>query len=358
MDEFVEWYKRSGKKILLTILGAFGAYLFAKYLLGYAAPFIIAWIIASGLQFFVRWLNEKLKMQRGIATALSMVTVLSAISWGLSAIGRKIYTQANYLYQSIPFYRDEIFATFNNISDKTKHIFSTLPFSSADTLEKTIDEVFTSVAGFLGSFVSKGSINVVSKLPNIFFLIVIMLLSIFFMTRDYVKIQKFMAAQIPLGMKEKSKILKGDLVSALGGYARTQLILMSITISICFIGFLILGVKSATLLAITIGVVDALPIFGSGLFLIPWALYNLILGEFSMALGLGAIYALIVVVRQTVEPRILSSQIGIYTLVTLMAMYVGFKTIGVIGLIIGPIVAIIIQTLQKVDLLPSFKEPE
>ena len=96
--------------------------------------------------------------------------------------------------------------------------------------------------------------------------------------------------------------------------------------------------------------------FGSGAFLVPWALYNLIIGKYSVAIGLGAIYALIVVVRQTLEPRVLSGQIGIYTLVTLIGMYVGFKIIGVLGLIVGPVVVIVIQTLQRVGMLPAFKE--
>ncbi|HHX62763.1 MAG TPA: sporulation integral membrane protein YtvI [Epulopiscium sp.] len=356
MHDIEHWYQRSGKKILYTTLGALGVYLFIKYLLPYTAPFIVAWIIASGLQIIVKWLHEKLQMKRGIATMLSMVTVLSAISWGLAAVGRKIFVQANNLYQSIPLYREEILETFNNISDRTKHVFSALPFNSSLSLEKTIDQLFQNLASFLGSFVSKGSINVVSKLPNILFLVTITFLAIFFMTRDYIVIQEFLGAQIPMSMREKSKILKNDLIGALGGYVRTQLILMCITTTVCLIGFLLLGVHSAILLAIIIGVVDALPIFGSGLFLVPWAIYNVILGKYSMAVGLGGIYALIIIVRQVVEPRILSTQIGVNTLVTIIAMYLGFRTMGVIGLVIGPVLVIVLQTLQKVGLLPAFKK--
>ncbi len=356
MDEIIHWYQRIGRKILYIVLGFLGVYLCVKYLLTYLVPFIVAWMIASGLQVVVKWLHERLQMKRGIATMLSMVTVLSGISWGITMIGRKLFTQANQLYQRIPLYRQEILETFNNISDKTKNLFSALPFNSAISLEKTVDQLFQNITTFLGSFVSKGSINVVTKIPNIFFLLVITLLSIFFMTRDYPTIKKFMAAQMPIGMKEKSRVLRDDLMGALGGYVKTQLILMCITTSICLVGFLLLRINSAILLAMMIGVVDALPIFGSGLFLVPWAAYNLILGQYSMALGLIGIYGLIIVIRQVVEPRILSNQIGIYTLVTIMAMYIGFRTIGVFGLILGPIMVIVIQTLQKVGLLPAFKE--
>lgn len=356
MSGIERWYKESGRKILMTVLSFLGVYLFFKYLTPYVAPFIIAWIIASLLQIIVKWLYKRLKMGRGIATMLSMVTVLSAIIWGLTALVRKGLTQAENLYQKIPLFRQEISATFENISDKTRHLFSALPFKSAISLEDTVDQVFKNLASFLGSFLSKGSMNAVSKLPNLLFFTIITLLSIFFMTRDYDKIQKFLNAQIPDSMKEKMKLLKVDLFKALGGYVRTQLILMCITTTICMIGFLVLRINSAVVLAVVIGVFDALPLFGSGAFLIPWALYNLIIGKYTIAVGLGAIYALIVVVRQTLEPRVLSSQIGVYTLVTLIAMYIGFKIIGVLGLIVGPVVVIVIQTLQKVGLLPAFKE--
>lgn len=358
MNELVGWYRRIGKKILVVILSIIGAYLFFKYLIPYTAPFIIAWAIASLLQVIVKWLNERLQMQRGIGTMLSMVIVLSAISWGVTTIVRKMFIQANNLYQKIPLFREDILEVFENITDKTKYLFSALPFNSTISLEKVVDQLLQSLAGFLGSFVSKGSINVVSKLPNILFFTIITLLSIFFMTRDYQQIERFIIAQVPSDMVKKVRVLKEDLIKALGGYIKTQLILMCITTTICIIGFLLLGVKNAIGIAFVIGVFDALPMFGSGAFLIPWALYNLIIGKYSAALGLGAIYALIVVVRQTVEPRILSNQIGVYTLITLIAMYMGFKLMGVIGLIIGPILVIVLQTLQKVGLVPEFKKME
>lgn len=358
MNELERWYHNNGKKMIKAILGVVGGYIFIKYILTYTIPFIVAWIIASGLQKIVKWLNEKIQMQRGIGTMLSMVTVLSGISWGVVALIRKIVIQANNLYQRIPLYREEILSTISVISDKTKNLFSALPISSPISLERMIDELFQGVAGFLGPFLSKGSINVVSKVPNIMFLTIITLLSIFFMTRDYEEIKAFLITQIPNSMRKKFMVLKEDLVNALGGYLRTQLILMCITMSICFIGFLMLGVNNSVLLAITIGMVDALPIFGSGLFLIPWSLYNVILGQYSVALGLAGMYGLIVIVRQTVEPRVLSNQIGVYTLVTLMGMYIGFRVLGVFGLILGPVVVVVLKTLQKVGLLPALKAVE
>ncbi|MBQ1275014.1 MAG: AI-2E family transporter [Cellulosilyticum sp.] len=89
--------------------------------------------------------------------------------------------------------------------------------------------------------------------------------------------------------------------------------------------------------------------------LIPWSIYNLIIGHYSLGIGLLAIYGIIFVTRQIMEPKILASQIGIYALVTVMAVYIGYRTIGFLGLIIGPAIVVIIQMLQNVGALPKFK---
>ena len=74
-----------------------------------------------------------------------------------------------------------------------------------------------------------------------------------------------------------------------------------------------------------------------------------------MGLGLIIIYGVIFVMRQVMEPRILANQIGVYALVTIMAVYIGYKIIGVLGLIIGPALVVILQMLQNVGALPQFK---
>ncbi len=147
------------------------------------------------------------------------------------------------------------------------------------------------------------------------------------------------------GVSKHISNIKSDLTGALGGYVRAQLILMSITFCELFIGLSVLNVKYSFILAIIIAIVDAIPVFGTGTVLLPWALISLLSGSYKMALGLLIIYAICLTVRQLLEPKIISSQIGLHPLFTLFAMYVGFRLIGLIGMILGPVAAIIIKNL-------------
>ena len=125
---------------------------------------------------------------------------------------------------------------------------------------------------------------------------------------------------------------------------RATLILMAITFVQLYIGLLILQVQYALLMAFIIAIFDALPVIGAGLFLIPWMIYALITGNIKFAVVLLIMHISITVVRQFVQPKILGDQIGIHPLATMSAMYVGFKFLGVSGLIAGPVIFVIVKS--------------
>jgi predicted PurR-regulated permease PerM len=101
--------------------------------------------------------------------------------------------------------------------------------------------------------------------------------------------------------------------------------------------------------------VDALPVFGSGAFFWPWALYSIIVGNYKMAMGLAIINILVLITRQMLEPRIIGSQIGLHPVATLMSIFIGLKVFGLFGFIIGPIILVTIKALQDNGLLPAWK---
>jgi sporulation integral membrane protein YtvI len=135
--------------------------------------------------------------------------------------------------------------------------------------------------------------------------------------------------------------------SALFGYIRAQLILMSMTFIELNIGLAIAGVKHSILVAAIISLIDALPILGSGSILIPWSAFSFLMGNFELGVALLVIYVVVLVVRQFVEPKVLGQQIGLHPLITLVAMYSGLKLFGFAGLIIGPVSFLLIKNIAS-----------
>lgn len=356
-DQFMDWYNQIGKKILYILLGCLGVYIFLKYILELVLPFLIAWVVASLLHPIVTWLNKVVKIPRGFGTLLAMTTILSGVIAVITMIVKQLWIQIQSFADSFGYYKENIQYVFDKVELQMQQLGEHIPLPSAfASLDDLINEVLGLVGGFLDEIV-KGTYAVVSHVPNGLFFVIVMFIAIFFMTKDYKDISDFIKAQIPSRTIHHLTQIKNGLKEALGGYVKTQLILMCFTFSICLTGLVVLRRQYALLIALGIAVFDAFPIFGSGAILIPWAAYYLITGEYMIGVGLLAIYGIIVVMRQIMEPKVLSTQIGIYALVTLMSMYIGLKLMGVLGMIIGPVTMVMIKTLQRIGVLPEFKKP-
>ena len=106
-----------------------------------------------------------------------------------------------------------------------------------------------------------------------------------------------------------------------------------------------MNVKYPLLIALAIGFVDALPILGSGSVMVPWAVIEALNGDLKLGVAIIVLWIIMSLVRQVLEPKIVSGRIGIHPIFTLIAMYTGFKVIGVMGMIVGPIALIIIKSI-------------
>jgi sporulation integral membrane protein YtvI len=212
-----------------------------------------------------------------------------------------------------------------------------------------------SLSNLLTLFLSS-LLGFLSGIPSVLVFILVTIISTFFIARDKQMILGFIKAQIPSGMISKGKVLKHDLLFALLGYIKAQLILMSITFIECAIGLTIIGIDYSVLIALIASIIDAFPILGTGSVFVPMIIWHLVFGKYKIAVSLAVLYGILIFVRQLLEPKVLGTQIGLYPLVTLMSMYIGLKLFGVLGLIIGPISMIVLITLQKVDVLPKWKD--
>lgn len=356
-DKLEKWYERTGRKLVPLVWIAVIVFVFIRFhVLGLIAPFIVAWIFAMLLSPFVTWAHKKVGVNRALGTIISMLTIMSAIIGLLTWIIRALWSQAVNFAKALPGYTLDFTKEFNAIEEKIGVVLNIIPAGKAltnlDTVIKQISEGVSSVITALIPSVYEA----VSKLPDVFVFCIITLLSIFFMTKDYYFIKSFIKAQLSDTAIDRMVVMQEGFLQAVGGYLKTQCILMSITFSICLVGLSIFRLEYALLLAVIIAIVDALPVFGSGTILIPWSIYNMIVGNYTLGIGLLCIYGIIFVVRQILEPRILSSQIGVYALVTIIAVYVGYRLIGVFGLIVGPAVVVVLQMLQNVGALPQFKK--
>ncbi len=348
-----KWLKAeaAAKKILiLTVLlgAAILLFLCTPKLLGLFLPFVVAYII-SLIASPLTHVFEKIHLPPALSAIISILVVAMAL-FGISALAiEKIISEVYDFSLNLPELYASVANTFSNLKIAAFDIFELLPgdFSALD-LEKvtsSLKESLSGISSMVVETISSATINIVKHVPGILLAIVFSILASYFLIRDKKKLKLSITQVFGETFSAKLHEIKSYLYEAVFAYLKAQCILMSITFAEVFIGLSILNVRYALLFALIIAFVDAIPVFGTGTVLIPWALYNIITGRFSFAAGLIIIYVVCLVVRQFLEPKILSSQIGVHPLLTLLAMYVGFRTIGIIGMILGPLIALITKNL-------------
>jgi len=342
-------YKESLKKIgifaavvISVTAGVFLSFRLAFFLM----PFLIAFALSSLMEPLIRILNKKLHISRKVSAPIILLLMLAAIVTLVVLGVLRLIKEVRGLIVAAPGFLSDLYVKITDLmSDVSRHI-DWLPAGITDNLGDILVNLSNTITNF-GKTIVKGAYITATSLPEAIIFTIITLLATFFMSKDREYISSVLRRHLPDSWLHRIMTIKKDLFNAIFGYLKAALIMMIITFTELFIGFCIIGVSYPLLLAFIIAVIDALPILGTGGVLIPWSLYSFITGDIKMGISIIVLYIIVLVIRQTVEPKVVGTQIGMYPLLTLLAMYTGLKVAGFIGLILGPITFLLIRNILK-----------
>lgn len=343
----VHWTKVV-KRSTYLILSILGIYLSFKLAIFYM-PFLIAFVISLIIEPAIRFLMQKVKLTRRTSSIIIFILVFGIIVglliWGIVSI----ITEATELLQMLNFYFDTAYKHIQNIISTFKFDSINVPEELMLIIQNSTGEILNYLANWVKEFLTS-IINVVTSIPTIAIYFVITILSLYFICTDKIYILDQMEHHFPKKWSKKMLNHIKEITVTLGAYIKAQVILILISFAISVIGLYIykfagLNVEFPLLLAIGISFVDALPILGSGTVMIPWGIGEALNGDIKLAIAIVGLWIIMSVVRQFIEPRIVSNKIGIHPIFTLISMYTGFKFFGIIGLIVGPIILIILDNI-------------
>ncbi|MBU5212538.1 MULTISPECIES: sporulation integral membrane protein YtvI [Heyndrickxia] len=340
----------------IVLGGAFIFYFVSKV----TYPFLIAIVIALLINPLVNFLERKARFPRALAVIVSIILIISIFIGLITLLIAEIVSGTNYLADVVPkhvntlveYIEDFIAGQVLPIYNQAASLFKNLDAGQQDTIMTNIQTAGQKIASSAGNFLQNFFLKLpalVSWIPNAATVLVFSLLATFFISKDWNRLSRFSGKLLPERAMKSFRTVITDLKKALFGFVRAQLTLISITLVIVLIGLLILRVDYAITIALVSGIVDILPYLGTGVVFIPWIIYEAIVGNIPLAIGLGVLYTVVVVQRQLMEPKILSSSIGLNPLATLIALFVGFKLVGFLGLILGPVTLVIITTLHRAN---------
>lgn len=342
--------------ILCIVVGSITLY----YTATVTYPFIIALIFAFIMNPIVNFLQKRGKLPRPLAVLISISLFFAFLAGLLTLLIAEVISGSKYLarivpehFESLVLYIEEYFTAqiipfYNQITTLFKDLGTNQQSTIISNIEKVGANFARNVSGAVEQILNSIP-NILGALPNAATVIVFSLLATFFISKDWYKFGEYYEKLIPERARKSSSKVLFSLKKALFGFIKAQCTLITITAIIVLVGLLIFRVEYAITIAVIIGFVDILPYLGTGLVFVPWIVYSFFTDQAALGIQLSVLYVIVIVQRQLMEPKILSSNIGLDPFATLVSLFVGFKLFGFLGLIIGPVFLVIVKTLHQAD---------
>ena len=342
------------KKTLLLFLWLTGVCFFFRFLLVPLLPFLLASCFVTILEPWAERFRRAVGVTRSFAAvAVTTLTLLLVFSV-LGALLFRLFTQLASLARSLPILAGDLPSLWNGILDRLDLWYTGCPAFLRAALDALARRA-PAVLGTLGEKALALLSSLASALPELLLFLITTVLAVFFTTLSYPDILAFLKRQLPLSWQPRCRKAALCFRTTVLGWLRSQLILAAVTFLILLLGFTLLSLDYALLLSALTALVDALPVLGAGTVLIPWALLSLLLGKHGTALTLALLYAAVTLTRSLLEPRLLAGQADLPPISALLAMYLGFRLLGIGGMLLMPFLLLLVKQLQDAGVLRIWK---
>lgn len=326
-----------------------------RYLLPILLPFLVAWVISLCVRPLSAKIAKRTHASQKVCAAVLLLIFLGGACFLLYQSVARLFLELQRLLERLLTEKDEIGLALRDSIDFFDAVTSKIGFLRrihagerfaalrerfngmiAEMLEGFLRSLSAELPAFIG--------RVLSALPDLFLVGTVTLISAFYFCMDGARFVGGLGRLLPRGVANRLPAWRTRIKGMSWKYLKAYLLLLLLTFAELFLGFTVLRIEYAFLLSALVAVVDMLPVLGVGTVLVPWAIVLLLQKKFFVGFGLLILYTVILFVRQILEPRLVGKSLGIHPLVSLFASYAGWQLFGLLGMVLGPIVATVVQS--------------
>lgn len=349
----IAWERLASMLFCILVLGAF-LFLGARYLLPASLPFFVAWLLSLGIRPLAARISQKTKIPVRPCAAALLVLFLAILILLIGFLAGRLMEELTRLLAQLLENGGAILWVKEETADPLRLLLERLGVHWENTeyyakLQEMIHTWLDSLGARLVELLSNALPRVagwmLSSLPSVLLAALITVMAGFYFCMDGEAVLGGLARLLPVRLREKLPRLRRRAGEVGKCYLRVYLILLGLTFLELLVGFLILRVQYALLLAALIALVDLLPILGVGTILLPWAVVAFFQKNFYLGFGLCVLYLAILILRQVLEPRLVGKSLGLHPLLALFAAYVGWQLLGFWGMALGPVAALLLRSL-------------
>ena len=316
----------------------------------FSFPFVLGFIIALLIQPIIKSINKKLYISKGIASIITTTSVYFIIFGIIYVIANSIIKELISIIQKIS-QADNSYITeqLNSLINKISNYLSII---DADFINQNKDQILSIATGSISFIAStcKWIITLLSSIPTIVTMVIVIVFSTYFFAKDMDKIKDYIKSLF--SDKHVLVINKASSQAAnmMGKYILSYLLIYFITFIETVIVFYSLNIKYPLVLSIVTAIADIIPVLGPGTVYIPLAVISFISGDYFSASALLIAWIVISIIREIIEPKVLSSSINIHPLAMIASIYVSFMAKSFTLLIYLILLFISYQVLKKVGI--------
>lgn len=331
--------KEEYKKAIMYMGIILAVYIGIRFLLPLVGPFVIAFCIVTHIYPYVTKIYEKTHISKTFLTGAILFLLLIILAGVCLFLCNKVVCSVAQMATNI----ESIQSEFCRFISQCCECLESITGFEADEIERFfLDKVTIATSNIQGEIAPKlmgKSVTYMKCVVSVIATIVVTFIATILLVKDYEKIQSRL-------LKQKYFSLIFKLIQKIGHllaiFIKAQAIIMMTITIICSLGYWILGQAHPILLGVITSFLDVLPFIGTGIILVPLALYTVVQGNFLQAAGFIVLYAICALVREFLEPKLIGEKIGIYPVGVLLSIYAGIKLFGFSGIILGPIMMLFV----------------
>ena len=345
--------------VLAWVLAAAVLVLVLRVLLPWLAPFLVALGAAALMEPAVGAMVRH-GWRRNIAAGTVTLAALAAVAAAVYALASKGISALTDFARQVPELVDAAERSLSGLEMRMLAYIASAPESVQSYLEAAVDSLGDSLYG-IPATLSQWGLGLVARTaqasPDTLLFAVTAGIGTYFASASYPQLTAFLAAQVPDTLRRRFSGMGGELKGSFGGWLRAQLILMLMTFFELLLGFLLLNIPGALFVAAVTALIDALPVFGTGTVLVPWAVYCLLTGTSGRGIGLLICWGVTNLVRSCAQAKLLGDQIGLDPLASLTAIYIGWRVKGVLGMLLFPLILVTLCRLNDRGVIRLWRTP-
>ncbi|MBE7003832.1 MAG: sporulation integral membrane protein YtvI [Ruminococcaceae bacterium] len=339
-----------------AILAIMAFYAALRWLLPWLLPFLVAALAAAAMEPAVRCLQRRFHLRRGFCSLLLTLFLLFVLGGLFSLLGTALIGEAYALLAHFPALAEAVRAGFSSLTERLEDTQTALPPWLREWLAEQLAR-YAAQAGDLLNIVSNRLPEQLAALaaavPRLLLGTATCVLAIYFTSSDLPVIKSLLGGKMEPKTAQKLRRFQANFARSAAHWLRAELTLCAVTFTELLVFFALTREPYAILLAFAVTLVDALPVFGTGTVLLPWAAAELLFGNTPKSIFLAGLYLTTLLVRNVLEPRLLSQRSGLPPVASLLAMYLGFCLLGVAGMVLFPFFLILLSQMNRQNYLEN-----